>query len=222
MMQAKTRLFTLYCCLLSFGLGFELSNAIDHIRNDEVVESQAEIAETESVIDESVQLPHGGASAVLNRDREEEIQFYALVAENKKSIHYDLINSLSDEDLELICRITVLEAGNQDEEGQRAVIEVILNRMASEYYPNTAYGVLSAEGQFTTWEARHIVSQERVDEMKIVVDLVKDTPESIFENYIEENEYECSPQDYVYFARGRFEWAYNHIKIGDHWFETRE
>ena len=224
MMQAKTRLFIIYCCLISFGFGYELSNVITNIRNNDnsIEESQAEIAEPASVIDEPVQLPHGGASAILNRERtKEEIEFYVWVAENKKGFHYDLINSLSDEDLELICRIAVLEAGNQSEEGKRAAIEVILNRLVSEHFPNSVYEVLSAEGQFTTWGARNTVSQERVEEMKVIVYLVGETPESVFEDYIAEYEYDCAPQDYVYFARGRFDWAANHVKIGDHWFETR-
>ena len=224
MMQVKKRLFIIYCCLISFVLGFEVSAALTKIKNNNSIEeSQSEIAETESVIDEPIQLPHGGASAILNRERtDEEIQVYIRIAELKRSIHYDLINSLTEEDLDLICRIVVLEAGNQSIEGQRAAIEVILNRIMSEYYPDTAYGVLSAEGQFTTWGARDNVSQDRIDEMKVVVYLVRDTPESVFEKYIEENGYTCLPQDYVYFARGRFEWADNHVCIEDHWFETRK
>lgn len=223
-MQVKTRLFIICCCLTSFLFGYITSNVSIQTKNDsQVIESQSEIVEIESVIDEPVQLPHGGASAVLNRVRsDEEIQLYVRIAELKRSIHYDLINSLTEEEIDLICRIVVLEAGNQSIEGQRAAIEVILNRIMSEYYPNTAYEVLSAEGQFTTWGARNNVSQDRIDEMKIVVYLVRDTPESVFEKYIEENGYTCLPQDYVYFARGRFEWADNHICIEDHWFETRK
>lgn len=188
--------------------------------------SQSEIAEVESVIDEPIELPHGGASTILNSIEIEEIEIVEKeiieeVIEELDTYYYDIINSLSDEDIDLICRIAVLEAGNQCEDGKRAVIEVILNRLISEYYPDTIYGVLSAEGQFTTWGARNIVSQESIDNMKVILYIVRDTPESAFEKYMEEQGIGCNPHDYVYFARGRFEWANNHLQIEDHWFETR-
>lgn len=225
-MQVKTRLFIICCCLASFAFGFGVSRVIEHIdRQPQNETSQSEIAEVESVIDEPIKLPRGGASAILDSIEIEEVEIIEIVEEEVieelNTYYYDIINSLSDEDIDLICRIAVLEAGNQCEDGRRAVIEVILNRLISEYYPNTIYGVLSAEGQFTTWGARNVVSQESIDNMKVILYIVRDTPESAFEKYMEEQGIGCNPHDYVYFARGRFEWANNHLQIEDHWFETR-
>ena len=226
-MQVKTRLFIICCCLASFAFGFGVSRVIERInRQPQNETSQSEIAEVESVIDEPIKLPHGGASTILNSIEIEEVgiveeEIIEKVIEELDTYYYDIINSLSDEDIDLICRIAVLEAGNQCEDGRRAVIEVILNRLMSEYYPNTIYGVLSAEGQFTTWGARNVVSQESIDNMKVILYIVRDTPESAFEKYMEEQGVGCNPHDYVYFARGRFEWANNHLQIEDHWFETR-
>lgn len=225
-MQVKTRLFIICCCLASFAFGFGVSRVIERIDWQPQNEtSQSEIAEVESVIDEPIKLPRGSASAILDPIEIEEVEIVEIVEEEVieelNTYYYDIINSLSDEDIDLICRIAVLEAGNQCEDGRRAVIEVMLNRLMSEYYPNTVYGVLSAEGQFTTWEARNAVSQESIDNMKVILYIVRDTPESAFEKYMEEQGIGCNPHDYVYFARGRFEWANNHLQIEDHWFETR-
>lgn len=41
------------------------------------------------------------------------------------------------------------EAGNQSETGQRAIVHVILNRMADKRFANTACGVLFQPGQFS-------------------------------------------------------------------------
>jgi len=54
----------------------------------------------------------------------------------------------------LIEQITWLESGNQCDKGQQAVIEVILNRVNSNLFPNSVEGVLSQRNQFTTWNIR--------------------------------------------------------------------
>lgn len=214
-MQVKTRLFIICCCLISFVFGYEISKILNQ---QQIIEtSQSEIAEVESVIDEPIKLPKGSI-IIISDDIEEIIEE---TVEEPHTYYYNIINSLSDNDIDLICRIAVLEAGNQCEDGQRAVLEVILNRIMSEYYPDTAYGVLSATGQFTTWELRNIVSQERVNNMKEILYIVRDAHESVFEKYMEEQGIGCCPRDYVYFARCKFDWANNHLQIQDHWFETR-
>ena len=208
-MQVKTRLFIICCCLTSFTFGFEVSNILTEYRNNRMIESQSEIAEVESVIDEPVSLPHGGVSEYLNRDRTEAIENNAKKYAQRNR-YYDLINSLSEEDIELICKITFLEAGGQCEEGKRAVMEVILNRVLDDRYPDTVYSVLSAPGQFTTWGARDTVSRENVDKMRIILDIVCDSRETILPN-----------GNYFYFARNQFNWANGYIQIGDHWFGAK-
>ena len=63
---------------------------------------------------------------------------------------------LTEEERELLAKIVYLEAGNQSQEGQMAVVEVIFNRMIDENYQGTLEEVLSTPGQFSTWENRHI------------------------------------------------------------------
>ena len=90
-------------------------------------------------------------------------------------------------------------------EGQRAVVEVILNRVLSDKYPNTVERVLSQSGQFVTWAYRN--SKSHNEEQEEALQLV----------------YEEEPiltLDYLMFSRGKFSWGRNYIKIGDHWFGT--
>ena len=117
----------------------------------------------------------------------------------------DLIDTLTDDEKYLIYQITFLEAGNQSMEGQRAVVEVILNRVLSDRYPNTVERVLSQSGQFVTWSYRN--SKSHNEEQEEALQLV----------------YEEEPiltLDYLMFSMGKFSWGRNYIKIGDHWFGT--
>ena len=55
---------------------------------------------------------------------------------------------LTKEDRELMARVVWVEAQGECEEGQQAVAEVILNRLASEKFGTTVKSVVYAEGQF--------------------------------------------------------------------------
>ena len=116
-----------------------------------------------------------------------------------------MIESLTDDEKYLIYQITFLEAGNQSIDGQRAVIEVILNRVLSDKYPDTVEGVLSQSGQFTTWSCRNCKShnEEQEDALELVY-----------------TEAPVLTLDYLMFSRGKFSWGKNYIKIGNHWFGT--
>lgn len=61
---------------------------------------------------------------------------------------------LSDEDRIVLAQIVYLESGNQSNEGQQAVVEVVFNRVVDPAFANTVIGVLSQRGQFTTWKSR--------------------------------------------------------------------
>ena len=77
--------------------------------------------------------------------------------------------SMSKEDMELIALVTMAEAEGECEEGKRYVIDVILNRIDSERFPNSAYGVIYAQGQFTSmWNGRSDRCYVREDIYKLV------------------------------------------------------
>ena len=116
-----------------------------------------------------------------------------------------IINTLTPYDKELICRISYLEAGNQCIEGQRAVIEVILNRVVSPQWPNTVEGVLSAPRQFSTWKNKDKVSVEQIAQMNNVLNIVACSNDVILPDI-----------NYVYFNNKSN--SKSNIKIHGHWF----
>ena len=120
-----------------------------------------------------------------------------------------LIENLTDYEKELIYKITFLESGNQKAEGQRAVIEVIFNRVLSDNFPDDVEGVLSQPHQFSTWVKRNKVRQVDQDRIVNILDLV----------YNEEPVLPCV--DYLYFDGVKHtKYATNYIQIQDHWFGT--
>ena len=62
---------------------------------------------------------------------------------------------LSREDIELIALVTMAEAEGECEEGKRLVIDTILNRVDSVYFPDTVYDVVYQANQFSSmWNGR--------------------------------------------------------------------
>lgn len=61
--------------------------------------------------------------------------------------------SLNSEDAELLARLVYAEAGDDSDETQIAVASVILNRVASDSYPDTIAEVIYQEGQYPTVES---------------------------------------------------------------------
>ena len=73
--------------------------------------------------------------------------------------------TLTDDEIELLARIVMLEAGGEPDWGKDAVVEVIFNRIYDEDYPDTLEGVLSQKGQFTTWKNRNIEAATPTEEV---------------------------------------------------------
>lgn len=72
------------------------------------------------------------------------------VESNDESPYYEAIsNSITQAEIDMLASITYLEAGNQSMAGRRAVVEVILNRVMSDEFPDSIEEVLYQKGQFT-------------------------------------------------------------------------
>lgn len=85
-----------------------------------------------------------------------------------KTLEYSYI---SDEDMVLLALLTIAEAEGESEEGKRLVIDTVLNRVDSEYFPNTISEVIYQKGQFTSmYNGRY----DRVDITKDVVILIEE------------------------------------------------
>lgn len=126
-----------------------------------------------------------------------------------KNKYTDLINNLTEEEKDLICRITYREAGNQNQEGQIAVIEVILNRVIDPTFPYNVEGVLSQSGQFSTWGGRGSVTEEQINGIYPLFDIIKESETTVLNG------------NYVYFDGVQHSYGKNYIKIQDHWFAER-
>ena len=134
---------------------------------------------------------------------EEEIIEEETIVKNK---YTDLINNLTEEEKDLICRITYREAGNQNQEGQIAVVEVILNRVIDPAFPYNVEGVLSQSGQFSTWGGRGSVTEEQINGIYPLFDIIKESETTVLNG------------NYVYFDGVQHSYGKNYIKIQDHWF----
>ncbi len=66
---------------------------------------------------------------------------------NNGAISYSSIN-ISDEDFEILCKITSAERGNGTQQQQEYVVSSILNRVLSPYFPNTVKDVVFATNQY--------------------------------------------------------------------------
>lgn len=58
--------------------------------------------------------------------------------------------NLSDEDVEVLLRIVEAEAGSEDEDGRLLVANVVLNRVASDMFPDTVPDVVFQQGKGVT------------------------------------------------------------------------
>lgn len=63
----------------------------------------------------------------------------------------EMFYEFSEEEIDLMAACVYFEAGNQSMEGKRLVADVIINRIMSNRFPGTVEEVLSADGQFVTW-----------------------------------------------------------------------
>jgi len=81
----------------------------------------------------------------------EKVPFYSEPDIDRSNPRYPDI-CLTDEEKMLLARVIWVEARGESAEGQQAVAEVILNRMASDKFSDTLRGVIYGEGQFLSVE----------------------------------------------------------------------
>ena len=103
----------------------------------------------------------------------------------------------SESDKILMARVVFAEARGECDEGQQAVVQVIMNRVNSTVYPDTISEVIQQPGQFV------IGSRYTDKEMRNV-------------EYVLENGYDL-PSDVMYFGTWKFRCG-NAIHIGKHYF----
>lgn len=113
-------------------------------------------------------------------------------------------STLTQEEIELIALVTMAEAEAEPVEGQRLVIDTILNRVDSEHFPDTVHEVIYQPNQFTSmWNGRLGRCYIRED----LVQLVKEEAESRYNSEV------------VFFRTGRYsDYGDPLFKVGHHYF----
>lgn len=124
------------------------------------------------------------------------------ISEAQEPVYADV--TVSEHEGYLLERILWAEANDQGFVGQKAVIEVIFNRLRSPEWPNTIEGVLSQKGQFATWKDRNKVTPTEI-QSDVISEVLRETETII-------------PTDYVYFSTKKHKWMHDCIRIRGHWF----
>lgn len=112
------------------------------------------------------------------------------------------------EDIELIALVTMAEAEGECEEGKRLVIDTILNRVDSAYFPDTVYEVIYQPNQFSSmWNGR----VERCEVREDICELVYEEVES------------RSNYDVIFFTAGNYSnYGVPMFQVGNHYFSRYE
>lgn len=153
-------------------------------------ETEAEIEETE--IEET-------AEAQTEEIKIEETETEEQVCRNRWEIQ------LTEEEIDLLAKILWVEARGESEAGQKAVVEVVFNRMVSEKFPDTLYDVLSQKKpvQFASWKLRDQAEPTEKEYTSIYAVLNGETS--------------VVREDTVYFATKKLTRNLD-VKIGGHYF----
>lgn len=96
-------------------------------------------------------------------------EFIPIAVEETEESITEAIPEMSRKDVELIALVTMAEAEGECEEGKRLVIDTVLNRVDSEYFPDTVYEVIYQPNQFSSmWNGRVDRCEVREDICELV------------------------------------------------------
>lgn len=117
------------------------------------------------------------------------------------------VDYITMDDAVLIAKLVLAEAEGEPEMGKRLVIDTVLNRLDSEDFPNTVYGVVYQPYHYDpAWDGRIDLFSELDDAFKLVVDEIHNRT-----NY-----------DVLYFRTDKFhEFGTPMEQVGNHYFSTK-
>lgn len=104
---------------------------------------------------------------------------------------------------EYLCQCVEAEAGDQDYLGKCYVVDVILNRVDSKYFPDNVVDVINEPRQF------EVVLNGRINK----VEVTESTRQAVMEELIDRKNYEI-----LFFCMWKFDWCEFLFKHGDHYF----
>lgn len=115
--------------------------------------------------------------------------------------------NISEREIELLALVTMAEAEGESEKGQRLVIDTILNRVDSDYWPDTVTDVIYQSGQFSSmWNGR-------IDRCYVKDDIY---------NLVLEELVSRTNHDVVYFTAGDYgKYGTPLFREGNHYFASK-
>jgi len=137
-----------------------------------------------------------------------------ICAENFKDIESDIPeedrdeSGLTQEEVELIALLTMAEAEDECEMGKRLVIDTVLNRVESEDFPDTVFGVIFQPYQFPS------MTNGRADVCEVRPD--------ICELVLEENEERTNSECIFFNSGGYCDWGKPLFRVQNHYFSGKE
>lgn len=144
--------------LLSASFYLEPFNKDFFAQSKNVKAAEKESADPE-VYNISTRLSEGTSEQSIITDREMEV-----VSINET---HDLPVSM--EEYEMLCRIVTTEANSEDVEGQMLIANVVMNRVASDIFPDTVEEVILSPGQFDPVETGAFYNTAPTDESREAV-----------------------------------------------------
>ncbi len=125
-------------------------------------------------------------------------------SDTRPIIEIHTLNKYDQNDILLLAQLVQAEAGNQDLLGMRYVVDVVLNRVDSELFPDTISEVIFQPGQF---EVTHN------GQFKTLYEVSEQAMEAVKLEYNERVN-----EDILYFSLGKNNYVSNWFKHQDHWF----
>ena len=114
--------------------------------------------------------------------------------------------SISEDDIILLAYLAVAESGGECEDGQRLVIDSVLNRMTSEHFPDTVPEVIYQKFQYScTFDGR----MERCEPTDRMIELVKEEIKN------------KTNSDVIFFTAGQYsKYGTQLFQLGNHYFSS--
>lgn len=146
-------------------------------------------------------------SSAIPQTKEALCSAYAAVGESALPTYIDIsASSISEEDINLLALVTMAEAEGECEEGQRLVVDTVLNRVDDDHFPDTIYDVIYQPHQFSSmWNGR-------VDRCYIQDEIV---------NLVRQEVVHRSNYDVIFFHAGRYsKFGTPMFQVENHYFSS--
>lgn len=138
----------------------------------------------------------------------ESIQTISTFSQVKQQYISDLVREpkISEDDIVLLAYLAVAESGGECEDGQRLVIDSVLNRMTSEHFPDTIPEVIYQKSQYScTFDGR----MERCEPTDRMIELVKEEIRN------------KTNSDVIFFTAGQYsKYGTRLFPLGNHYFSS--